>query len=148
MTKRDKIILGSGIALAAVVGYIIYNRQQKKKLIVQINKILDDGTGATGTIDDIQNKLTTTLDPKKVFKDSPTIVSRAYANIKTAKGGLANDDEEKVYSALRTLRSFEEFKLLNKTFYAKDGMELIAFLKTFLDSTELGIANGIIGNLR
>lgn len=146
MTRKTGIIVGS-LLLVGTFTLIMVNRSRKKKQITDILKVISEGIGESGDLNDLLGGFNV-ADAKKIKSDpnSKVRAQKAATKIMLAKGTF-DDDEDAVYDALRMLSNQAEVKLVSNIIYATKGKTLQSWL-SFLDSAEMAKANEIINKLK
>jgi hypothetical protein len=86
----------------------------------------------------------TAADIKKLTPNSGSF-AKWILDIKYAKGTV-NDDEDTVFNVFRSMSSQFEINMFSTTFKATTGLDLMGYLKSFLDDEDLAEINRIIKN--
>jgi hypothetical protein len=154
--KRKKEILQviaviAGICLCGSV-YIIIDHKRKDKLaaalLSELNNLLNPSTGGLASeqafdvnyAEEISKKI------KGVVLIKSDAASRYAKDIHDA-WGLLNDDEDRIYSVLRSLKDKVQVSQLSKAYLADHKMNLIEKMKSKLSDPEIGQVLKIVGGL-
>ena len=135
ITRRQVLITG-GLALVVTgVIVVVVTRRRNKELIKQINDILDKGTQATGTPEDIKND--DAFDPNFYKKNMGAIVSASAATTMAKKIhdaiGTFYDKETDVVSAITQIRTKTRLSFVSEIFLKKYGIGLGSFITERVD---------------
>ncbi len=146
MTRNAKIAIGVAIILATTTTVIVI-RSRNKKEIKDIIRIISEGIGEAGDVNDLLGGISP-ADVNKIKTDpnAKARAAKAATKIMLAKGTF-DDDEDAVYDALRTLNTQAEVKLVSNIIYATKGKTLSTWLG-FLSTSEMEKANEIINKLK
>ena len=136
---KRKHYIGLGITLIATVGiYVAINRNRKKKLLGQINEILDKGTQTTGTTKDVKNdqafsptlyKTTGGAIPKKAKAES--IAKKIHDSI-----GTFYDNETDIVAAIKSVPTKTQLSYIANIFLSKYGQGLGSFITKYVDKED------------
>ena len=140
ITKQNIFLYGGSALIISVALYIAINSIRKKKLIKQLNEILDKGTQATGTSADIATD--DAFDPNfyknyQKKNNKMTLVSSEVANkmAKTIYDSIGNfyDDEPAIVSQIKTIGTKTKLSWVSDKFTTKYGKNLGSFIVEHVD---------------
>lgn len=135
--KTRTIYIASGITIVVGTGIIILvRRNNNKKLIAQINKIIDSGTQATGTPKDIaaddafNPNFFKTIANAKIYNtaSADAIAKRIYGDI-----GYVYDDETDIVSTIKSIPTKAKLSFVASRFLILYGESLGGFVTNHVD---------------
>jgi hypothetical protein len=85
--------------------------------------------------------------PKKVALSNPNTVTEYAKQFKDTKG-IINDNEEKVYGIIRSMKYGTQLSQVSERFYVMYKLDLYNFLQSFLNDSELLKVAELVKNLQ
>ena len=149
MERRTVMIYGSIVVVIGTVAYIVFNKEKKKKILEEINKSLETGTGAYGGSEDLQTSQA--FDPKYVVSSGSTNLLTELQALRYAKeindnlGGTGvfaglGSNGSKVVNVFKQLKNQAQAAQIAKEFSTTYKKDMYNSIKA-IDNTVLGIGS-------
>ncbi len=151
LVTKKQLIIGSAVAVAGGLVYVLINVNQQNKEIAKIEKAIKAGTGETGTSQDLGKA--DAFDPtyweeiskkQKVALLKKDAVKKYSDQIANAPS-IWNDDEDAVYTALDR-RSKVQISQIADQFAQDNKKRLFDFLNDLLDTSEMDKVSSIVNS--
>jgi len=136
----SKIILPLGGLL--IGGFAVYKILQKLGIVKTQDDVKDQVL-----IDSFEGS-NDWFNPSKKLPAKALILTSKYQTLLVkrlwdAKGGLLNDDEEKIYGVFRLLKTKSQVVSLAAAFYVKHKKDLYMWLKSFFEKQAMGLTGDL-----
>ena len=140
MDKR-KILIGTGLTIVGgVIIFAVVNKNRNKKLIAEINKILDSGSQATGTSADIAKDVgfNHLYHKQYALRNLKATIYTTVAADKIAKRiyddvGTVYDNEEDIVAAIKSIPTKTKLSFVSDRFLSVYGKNLGNFIVEHVD---------------